>query len=187
MDARLSRVSSSPLANRCALTTRKQIRFYDDKGEVPRSQSEPSTKRQRQVDLSKLRFSSFSVSFRVLGSHRIHSTIYSRVNEFPRLVFWAREGAPPLSTVLILLKTTINLGNHEYLDIFPSIEQGGKVNLDISDQGSWNSALMMAQRNRPNTDFFDGLLVVAIAAESDQNHGVSEEILSDYTGQDQDE
>ena len=61
------------------------------------------------------------------------------------------------------------------------------MELGISDQGSWNSALMMAQGNGPNTDFFVGLLVVAMAAESDQNHGVSEEIMPDYTGEDEDE
>ena len=179
--------SSSPLANRGALSTRKQIRFHDDEGEVPRSPSGPPTKRQRQVELPELRFSSFSVSFRVLGSNRIHSTTYASVNEFPRLVFWARERAPQLSTVPILLKTTITLRNDEYLDIFPGVEQGGKVELGISDQGSWNSALMMAQGNRPNADSFVGLLVVAMAAESDQNHGVSEEIMPDYTGEDEDE
>ena len=79
----------------------------------------------------------------------------------------------------VLLKTTITLRNDEYLDIFPSVEQGGRVELGISDQGSWNSALMTAQGNRPNADSFVGLLVVAIAAESDQNHRVSEEIMLD--------
>ena len=67
------------------------------------------------------------------------------------------------------------------------MEQGGKVELGISDQGSWNSAFMKAQGNRPNADSFVGLLVVAMAAESDQNHGVSEEIMPDYTGEDEDE
>ena len=61
------------------------------------------------------------------------------------------------------------------------------MELGISDQGSWNSALMMAQDNRPNADSFVGLLVVAMAAESDQNHGVSEEIMPDHTGEDEDE
>ena len=52
------------------------------------------------------------------------------------------------------------------------MEQGGRVELGISDQGSWNSALMMAQGNRPNAGSFVGLLVVGIAAKSDQNQGV---------------
>ena len=45
----------------------------------------------------------------------------------------------------------------------------------------------MAQGNRPNADSCDGLLVVAIAAESDQNHKVSEEIMPDYTSDDENE
>ena len=105
----------------------------------------------------------------------------------PCLVLWARKRAPQLRTVLMLLKTTITLRNDEYLDIFPDVEQSGRVELGISDQGSWNSALMMAQGNRPKAGSFVGLLVVDIAAESDQNHEVSEEIMPDYTGEDQDE
>ena len=45
----------------------------------------------------------------------------------------------------------------------------------------------MAQGNRPNAGSFVGLLVVGIAAESDQHHGVSEKIMPDYTGKDEDE
>ena len=132
---RLAPGSSSPLANRGALTTWKRIRFHDDEDEVPRCPSGPSTIRQRQVELPELRFSSFSVSFRILASNRIHSTIYDSVNEFPRLVFWARERALQLSIVPILLKTTITLRNDKCLDIFPGVDQGGKVELGISDQG----------------------------------------------------
>ena len=61
------------------------------------------------------------------------------------------------------------------------------VELGISDQGSWNSALMMAQGNPPNVNSFVGLLVVAMAAENDQNHRVSEELMPDYTGEDEDD
>ena len=179
--------SSSPLANRGALTTRKRARFVDDdNGEVSRSLLRPPTKRQRQVELPELRFNSFSVSFCGPDTNQIHSMTYASVNEFPRLVLWARERAPQLRTVPMLLKTTITLRNDKYLDIFLSVEQGGRVELGIPDQGSWNSALMMAQGNPPNADSFFGLLVVAIAAESDQNHGVSEEIMPDYTGKDED-
>ena len=183
--------SSSPLANRGAPTTRKRARFVDgdddDDGEVPRSPSRLPTKRQRRVELPELRFNSFSVSFRGPDSKRIHWTTYTSVNEFPRLVLWARERAPQLRTVPMLIKTTITRRNDEYMDIFPDVKQGGRVELGISDQGSWNSALMMAQGNRPNAGSFVGLLVVGIAAESDQNHGVSEEIMRDYTGEDEDE
>ena len=72
------------------------------------------------------------------------------------------------------------------MDIFPGVEQGGKVKLGISDQGSWNSALMMAQDNRPNAHSFVGLLGIVMAAESVQNHGVSQEIMPEYTGEDED-
>ena len=183
--------SSSPLANRGAPTTRKWARFVvdddDNDGEVPRSPSRPPTKQQRQVELPELQFNTFSVAFRGPDSNRIHSTTYGSVNEFPRLVLWARERAPQLRTVLMLLKTTITLQNDEYLDIFPDVEQGGRVELGILDKGSWNSALMMPQGNRPNAGSFVGLLVVGIAAERDQNHGISEEIMPDYTGEDEDE
>ena len=87
----------------------------------------------------------------------------------------------------MLLKTTTILRDDEYLDIFADIEQGGRVELGISYQGSWNSALMMVQGNHPNAGSFVGLLVAGIAAESDPNHGVSEEIMADYTGEDEDE
>ena len=82
---------------------------------------------------------------------------------------------------------TIILQNDEYLDIFPDVEQGRRVEMGISNQGSWDSALMMAQDNRPNAGSFVGLLVVGIAAECDQNHRISEEIMPDYTGEDEDE
>ena len=182
---------SSHLANRGAPTTREQARFVvdnnnnnnnNDYGEVPRSPSRQPTKRQRQVELPELGFNSFSVSFRPPDSNRIHSTTYTSINEFPHLVVWTSERAPQLRTVPMLLKTNITLRNDEYLDIFPDVQEGGRVERGISDQGSWNSALMMAQGNRPNAGSFVGHLVVGIAAESDQNQGVSEEIMPDYTG-----
>jgi len=83
------------------------------------------------------------------------------------------------------LKRTTTLGNDEYLDIVPGVKQGARVELGIPDQGSWNAALMMAQGNHSNMDSFVGLLVVAITAEDDQNHGVSEGIMLDDTGKDQ--
>jgi len=43
------------------------------------------------------------------------------------------------------------------------------------------------QANRSNEDTFAGLLVVAIDAESDDNHGVEEEIGTDLTGEEKDE
>ena len=61
------------------------------------------------------------------------------------------------------------------------------MELGISDEGSWNSAVMMAQGNRLNAGFFVGLLVVGISAESDQNQGVSEGIMLDYTAENEDE
>ena len=127
--------SSSHLANRGAPPTRKRARFADDDdeddddeddnddeddGEVPRSQSRPPAKRQRQVELPELRFNSFSVSSRDPECDQVHSTTYFSVNKFPRLVLWARERAPQLRTVTMLLKTTITLRNDEYLDIFPA-------------------------------------------------------------------
>ena len=167
--------SSSLLANRGVPTTRKRARFVDDDdGEVPRSSSIPPTKRQRQEELPELRFNSFSVSFCGPDSNRIYSTTYARVNDFTRLVLLARETAPQLCRVPMLLKTSITLRNDKYLDIFPIVEQGGTVELGISDQGSWNAAFKKAQGDRINTDFFVGLLVVATAAESGQNHGVSD-------------
>jgi len=42
------------------------------------------------------------------------------------------------------------------------------------------------QANHPNEGTFAGLLVVAIDAESDQNHGVEEEIGPDYTSEEED-
>jgi len=87
----------------------------------------------------------------------------------------------------MLHKTNITLWNDEYIDFFPSVEKGGRAELGISDKGSWNPALMMAQANRPNEGIFDGLLVVAIDAESHENHGVEEEIGPDYTGKEEDE
>ena len=42
---------------------------------------------------------------------------------------------------------------------------------------------MMAQDNHPKADSFVGLWGIAMAAESDQNHRVSEEIMSDYSGE----
>lgn len=47
--------------------------------------------------------------------------------------------------------------------------------------------MLTAQGNRPNEDSFGGLLVVAIAAESDQNEQASEDIMPNYTGEDEDE
>jgi len=73
------------------------------------------------------------------------------------------------------------------MDFFPGVEKGGRAELGISDQGSWNAALMMAQANCPNEGTFAGLLVVAIDAESDENHGVEGEIGPDYTGEEEDE
>ena len=61
------------------------------------------------------------------------------------------------------------------------------MELGISHHGSQNSALMMAQGNRPKAGSFVGLLVVGIAAESDQNYRILEEIMPDYTGKDEDE
>jgi len=87
----------------------------------------------------------------------------------------------------MLLKTNITLRNDEYMDFFPGVKKGGRRELGISDQGSWNSALMMAQANRTNEGTFACLLVVAIDAESDENHGVEEEIGPDYTGEEEDE
>jgi len=57
----------------------------------------------------------------------------------------------------------------------------------ISDQASWNAILMIAQANRPNEGSFAGLLVVTTEAESDENHGVEEEIGPDYTAEEEHE
>jgi len=45
---------------------------------------------------------------------------------------------------------------------------------------------MMAQANRPNEGIFAGLMVVVINPESEENHGVEEEMGPDYTGEEQD-
>jgi len=73
------------------------------------------------------------------------------------------------------------------MDFFPGVEKGGRAELGISDQGSWNAALMMAQANGPHQGTFAGLLVVSIDAESDENHGVEEESRPDDTGEEEDE
>jgi len=86
----------------------------------------------------------------------------------------------------MLLKTTVTQRNDEYLDIFPSVEQGTRVELGISDQGSWNAVWMLAQGNCPNSNSFVGLVVVAIVAESDKKHRVSETVMLDHTGEDED-
>jgi len=83
----------------------------------------------------------------------------------------------------MILKTNITLQDDEYMDFFPGGEKGEGAELGILDQVSWNVTLMMAQANRPNGGTFAGLLVVAIDAESDGNHGVEEEIDPDYTGE----
>jgi len=80
----------------------------------------------------------------------------------------------------------ITLRNDEYMDFFPGVNKGGRTELGISDQGSWNAALMMAQVYRPNEGPIGGPLVVAIDAESDENHGVEEEIGLDYTCEQED-
>jgi len=36
----------------------------------------------------------------------------------------------------MLLKMNFTLGNDEYMDFFPGMEKGGRVELGISDQGS---------------------------------------------------
>ena len=175
--------TSSPLSTRSALITGKRAR-NDDEGEVAGS---PPAKRPRQVDLPQLRFTSFSVSFRGPNSFRIHYTTYFSVNKFPSLVRWVREKAPQPNGRSMLLKTTITVRNNEYLDLLPDTELGGRVEMIISDQGSWNAALMMAQGNRPNEGSYTGLLVVAVAATEDSEHGVEEEIGPDHTSEDEDE
>ena len=87
----------------------------------------------------------------------------------------------------MLLKTTITVRNDEYLDLLPDTELDGRVEMTISDQGSWNAALMMAQGNRPDEGSCAGLLVVAVAATEDSEHGVEEEIGPDHTSEDEDE
>ena len=110
----------------------------DDNGEAPRSPFRPPTKRQRQVELRKWRFNSFSVSFCSFDHNQIHSTTYASLNEPPRLVLWACKRAPQLGTVPMLLKTTITQVNDEYLYIFPGVEPGGSVERGISDKGLSN-------------------------------------------------
>ena len=166
------------------MTTRKRARNDDDQAEVAGS---PPAKRLRQVELPELLFTAFSVSFCGPDSTRTHSTTYASVNEFPRLVPWARGRAPQLSTKSMLLKTNITLRNDEYMDFFPGLEKGERAELSISDQGSWNAALMLGQAKRPLEGTFAGLLVVAIDAESDENHGVEEEMGPDYTSEEEDE
>jgi len=166
------------------LTTGKWARNDDDEAAVP---GNPPAKRLREVELPELRFTAFSGSYCGPDSTRTHSTTYVGVNEFPRLVRWARGRAPQLSTKSMLLKTNITLRNDDYMDFFPGVEKGERGELGISDQGSWNAALMMAQANCPNEGTFAGLLVVAIDAESDENHGVEEEIRPDYTSEEEDE
>jgi len=87
----------------------------------------------------------------------------------------------------MLLMTNITLQNDEYMEFFPGLEKGGKAELGISDQGSWNTALMMAQANCPHEGSFAGLLVIAMDTENDENHGVKEDIGPDYTGEEEHE
>ncbi|KAG0133819.1 hypothetical protein HOY82DRAFT_603468 [Tuber indicum] len=110
----------------------------------------------------------------------------SLVNEFPRLVLWVHKRALQLRMRSMVLRTNITLRNEEYLVIFP-VEQGGRVQFFILDQGSWNVALMMAQGKRPNEGSFVCLMVVAIAAQGDMDHGAEDEIRPDYPGEDEDE
>jgi len=180
--------SRSRLTSKGALTTRQWARFkFDDDYEVPGSPSRPPTKWHKQGELAEGWFNSFRVSFRGSDHNRIHSTTYTSVNEFTCLVLWVRKRAPQLSTRLMLLQTTTTQRNDEYLAIFPGMELSASVELCISHQGSWHVVLMMAQGNRPNPDSFVGLLAVAIAPESDPNHGVLEEIMPDHTSQEEDE
>jgi len=64
---------------------------------------------------------------------------------------------------------------------------GARVALIISDPGSGNAAFMMAQSNRPNRDSLVGLLLVAMAAESDENYRVLEEPMRDDTCENENE
>jgi len=82
---------------------------------------------------------------------------------------------------------TITLRNDKYLDIFPGVEQDARVELGIRDQGSWHVALMMAQSHSPNLDLVVGHFLVSMAAESDQNHGLSEKIMAHHTSEEEDE
>ena len=142
------------------MTTRKRARNDDDEsegpGEVPGS---PPAKRPRPVELPNLRFTAFSVSFRGPDSTRTHSTTYAGVNEFPHLARRARGPALHLSSKSMLLKTKITLWNDEYMDFFPGVEKGRRVEVGISGQGSWNAALMMAPANRPNEGIFISIMV----------------------------
>jgi len=193
---RSSRSGRSPLSVRGRFNTRKRARG-DDEDEGPESPSGPRAKRQRQVDMPELRFSSFNVTFRgpnsvqddpnnpqVPNRSRVHSTSYRSVHQFPHLVRWARARTPLLQGERMMLKTNIIIRNDEYLDLF-AVAQGDRVERVISDQGSWDAAVMMAQGNRPNEDAFAGLFVEAISARADYNHLVEEEIGPDYTGEDE--
>ncbi|KAG0632751.1 P-loop containing nucleoside triphosphate hydrolase protein [Tuber brumale] len=128
----------------------------------------------------------FTVTFRGHNSTRVHSTSYASISEFLCQVCWTRERAPQLAARSMMLKTNITIWNDEYLDLF-GVEQGDMIERVISDQGSWNVAVMAAQGNCRNQSFFAGLLVVAIPTVEDLDHFVEEEIGLDYTSKDDDE
>jgi hypothetical protein len=69
----------------------------------------------------------------------------------------------------MLLKTTITIQNSEYLDIL-SMELGAIVELIISTQKTWNTALLISKGNRPNESMYAGVIVQAIDVRSDMNH-----------------
>ena len=174
------------MSTRGHLSARKRARD-DAEDEGLGSASSRPTKRLRQAEELELRFRSFTVTF---GSGnrdvRIHSTSYGSVNRFPDLVRWAREKAPQLRNVSIILKTNFVIRNEEFREIF-RVPLGSTVERVISDQGSWNAAVMASQANRLNDGSYAGLLVLATDVIGGGDHLPSERIAPDYTGEDEGE
>ncbi|KAG0640187.1 hypothetical protein HOY80DRAFT_1042628 [Tuber brumale] len=138
--------TSSPLSTSSTVITKKRPGVFDHK-EDPEPQARPLTNWPRQVDLPELQFMSFTVLFRGLNSTQVESTSYASISEFHRLA-------------------NITLRNEEYQDHF-GVEQVDSVERVISDQGSWNAAVMATQGNCPTQSSFAGLSVVAIHADAD--------------------
>ena len=132
---------------------------------LARDSPSPPPKRQRWVERPNLKFRSFVVLMKTGG--RFAQASYDSLWEFEELVKWILAKKPTLAGQQILCWVNVTIRDSEWAELREH-QLDEKVPCFVTDQSSWDAAVMAAQANRINPDDFTAIRVdIASATDPD--------------------
>lgn len=119
----------------------------------------PSPKRRKMIEKPDLKFPEFAIILK--GLPNPPATSYDSTWKFEDLLNWILQKLSSLRGQRIVCWTEVTIRDEEYSDML-GCALNEKCNRMITDQSSWNAAVMAAQANRLKEDHFYGIAIFAL-------------------------